>query len=98
MHAIDRRAQLPALVIVAGGEVRHQLLELVATLLRGDEVDIETDLAADANEGCPAADEDRRLEVVTQPVNESMDDPLRVGVEVRHWFAALSRHRRTVSP
>jgi len=40
----------------------------VATVLRGDEIDVEANLAADTNEGRLAADENRRLEVVTEPV------------------------------
>ena len=69
MHIVDRRPKFPPLMVVAGGQVRHQLLEFVATLLRGDEIDIGANLAANTNEGRPAADENRRLEVVTEPVN-----------------------------
>ena len=42
-------------------------------------------LSADANERCPYADEDRRFEVVTEPVEECADDSIVVFAEARHW-------------
>ena len=66
--------------------------------MRGDQVDVETDLAADANEGGPSADEDRRLEVMTELVNQGADDTALVFVDVRHWFAAPNPRPRTAWP
>ena len=74
VRVVDRCSKLSPLVIVAGREVARQLLEFVVALLRGDEVNIETDLAADAYECCPPADQDRGFKVVTEPVNERTDD------------------------
>lgn len=98
MHVIDRRAQLPALSIVAGGEVHHYLLGLVATLLGADEVDSETKAVVDGHESGSPTDQDRRLEVVAQPVDESTNNTAFLLVEIRHWFAAPNRLRRIVSP
>ncbi len=84
VHIVDGRPQLPTLVVVAGGEVGHEQLEFVAALLRSDEVDVKTDLPTDTNERRPPADEDGRLEVVTEPVDESPDESVLVFVEARH--------------
>ncbi len=80
-------------MVVAGGEVGHKLLEFVAAGLGGDEVNVEADLSANANERRPPTDEDRRLEVVTEPVHERPDDSAIVLVEARHWRAAPSPRR-----
>lgn len=69
VHVIDRRPQRADLVVVTGGEVGHQLLELVAAFVRSNQVDVEADLPTNANEGRLPANEDRRLEAVTESVD-----------------------------
>ncbi|MEX2441387.1 MAG: hypothetical protein WD400_01940, partial [Pontimonas sp.] len=53
VHVVDACAQFSPLMVIAGGKVSHQMLELVAAERQGDETSVQTDLATDANEGGP---------------------------------------------